>query len=158
MFNIFTRNKEEGILSLLKDIKTSLIDIDVVYQDPEQVNYLQLLTQLSTEAYAQVAPGVYDRVVKDITDVKYAKEKPYADLLKKLDFKKNHVVFVVFTKHANFPPHYHGTEEVIHCLEGSYIGGENEVFIPGETQVIPANKVHTFIGVEDGMCLLTLAK
>lgn len=156
MINLFSRKKEDGILDLLDDIKRSLVEVDLVYTKPEEIDWQSISKQVSTTAYTQMGKEIYVRHVTDPKDLKFKEEKPYAKELSKVDFSKSMVLFVIFTSKSVFPSHYHNNEERILCLEGSFIGNEDEVYLKGETQIIPPGKPHLFKGITDGICLVTI--
>ena len=150
--------KKGGILNLLKGVKNSLINVDIQYTEPEEVDWKSIIHKISTEAYTPIGNGMYARVIKNPEDIKYDEEKRYKSDLKKANYDRDIVIITLFSKGASFPSHYHDTTEKIKCLEGSFIGLENKVYLPGEVQVVPPNVPHVFKGVTEGVCLVTIKK
>lgn len=157
MIKLFSRSKKEGILDLLDEVKKSLVEIDLIYTKPEELDWETLSKQISSDAYTQIGKEVYIRHILGPKDLKFKEEKAYAKEISKMDFTSNMVMFVIFSSRATFPSHYHKHQETIYCLEGSYIGNDNEVYTKGETQIIPPKKPHIFRGVTEGMCLVTIS-
>lgn len=38
MLNVLTRDKSDGILDMLEEIKQSLVEVDINYAEPQEVN------------------------------------------------------------------------------------------------------------------------
>jgi len=158
MFSNFFSKKKTPILEAINQIKSSLIELDISSAEPKEINWDDYINTVSSEAYTQFGKETYVRAIKDSSNIIYDKEKEYTKEIETVDFHNNYVLFVIFTSKSYFPSHYHNSLETIKCLEGAYIGMDNEVYLRGETQVIPAGKPHVFRGVTNGACLVTIAK
>lgn len=165
-----------GILSLVQRKKSRLADkaadgilekmrrLDVMYTAKELK--LPDHVKLSTEFYVEVAPGVLDRILEGPNDIKYSFEKPFANIISRVNFSKKTVVIVRSVEQGKFPPHWHSFHEEIICLSGGYRGlcepgyvirvddssGDSKrvksqvdkdyVFRPGDHQIIPPGPTH----------------
>ena len=125
-----------------------------------------VILSIGTDDYMQVAPNVFDRRVLNRFDVKFDFEKPHIELLKTINFKTWHVIFVRAYKGGFFDRHKHSTEERIFPLRGCYTSvvevekgrSERFYFFPGDCQTIQANAWHTFEPLTDSFLLLKLRK
>lgn len=173
---MFWKKKERKTLSdqaieAMQSLNQSMTQVSLALEDPRfhpQTNFVdgnKVVVNIPSSNYLEVAEGVQDRVLLHANHVLFEWEYPFKSVINKQDFDRFHVIFCVFSGKSLFTKHWHNQLELIVCLHGAYKSKvyTNKQFAlnyitAGTTQVIPANKVHSFEGVEDGYALVLIEK
>jgi quercetin dioxygenase-like cupin family protein len=163
--SIFKRTKR--VVEELENFKTTLetvsFNLPVKFVDQETTDKFYVLNPngfvtISSKKYTEVAPGIYDRVIRSKDATIYEWEKDVLKILSEETWKDYVVIICKFDTQSKLEYHTHNTEERITLLEGSYFGTENKLFKKGDTQIIPAHTLHQFVPVENGKAIVLLKK
>lgn len=121
--------------------------------------YITLATvNVPSAEYAEVAKGIFFRLIENADDIKFDDEIPYAEFLKSLDFNDTNI-FIFFEEDRVLYPHVHQDEEQIHVLKGKIIDTINyDTKKAGETMIVPKGRIHSMQIAQEGCAISTLKK
>jgi quercetin dioxygenase-like cupin family protein len=118
-----------------------------------------IIKNIPPDTYIQVAPGIYDRRLNSISDLKGTQELRFKKRLSKVNFDRYLVLLVRYERDGEFNGHYHPFPEIILALDGQYSGMlDGKIYSAGEEQIIPPWTVHTFKPVTDGFACILIPK
>lgn len=155
-----------GILGVLVMVgylyDTYFIKVSLNYTSDISASYVgaEQYISIPSDKYIQVAPGVWDRRIREADQFISEDEKQvFETALDLFNFDENIIILVRFSQDANFPEHYHTENESFYLIDGKVSMGEDFGDIKkGESITIPARHPHIFKAKEAGQCIIGLKK
>ena len=147
--------KKSAALQALEDVIEKLEQVELRYQGSMNTSILEI----PHDRYVELRYNIFVRQMVDETDILFDYESCADTIIQNIDFDENIVLAVKFDQGEGFPAHSHQMQETLRCLKGSYKDGVNNVvYNEGETQIVPALQLHSFIPLEDGFAIVELRK